>query len=71
MIQVQDFDLDSDTIERLRLVDDTILSYGSILNIPITKYLLESAKLAYSRYGADLAAKRRLLDQAYKIEKQK
>ena len=63
--------LNSDTIEALRCVKDTILRYGGILNIQITKSLLESAKLAYSRYEAELTAKQRLLVQASKVEKRK
>ena len=63
--------LNSDTIEALRFVKDTILSYGGILNIQITKSLFQSAELAYSRYEAKLAAKQRLLEQTSKIEKQK
>ena len=63
--------LNSDTIEALRFVKDTISSYGGMLNIQITKSLLQSAKLAYSRYEAELAAKQRLLEQTSKVEKQK
>ena len=63
--------LNSDTIEALRFVKDTILSYGGILNIQITKSFLQSVKLAYSRYEAELAAKQRLLEQTSKVEKQK
>ena len=39
---------------------DTILSFGGISGIPIVKALLESSKLAYSRYNADIEAKRHL-----------
>ena len=39
---------------------DTILSFGGISSIPIVKALLESSKLAYSRYNADIEAKRHL-----------
>ena len=63
--------LNSDTIEALRFVKDTILSYGGIFNIQITKSLLQSAKCAYSRYEAELAAKQRLSEQTSKVEKQK
>ena len=71
LIQMHGTALNSDTIEALRFVKDTILSYGGILNIQITKSLFQSAKLAYSRYEAKLAAKQRLLEQTSKIEKQK
>ena len=33
--------------------------------------MLQSAKLAYSRYEAELAGKQRLLEQTSKVEKQK
>ena len=62
---------DSDTIEAMRFVKDTILSYGGIINIQITKSLLQSAKLAYSQYEAEVAAKQGLLEQTSKVEKQK
>ena len=71
LIQMHGTALNSDTIEALRIVKDTILSYGGILNIQITKSLFQSAKPAYSRYEAKLAAKQRLLEQTSKAEKQK
>ena len=71
LIQLHGTAFNSDTIEALRFVKDTILSYGGILNMQITKSLLQSAKLAYSRYEAELAAKQRLLEQTSKVEKQK
>ena len=49
LIQMHGTSLNSDTIEVLRFVKDTILSYRGILNIQITKSLLQSAKLAYSQ----------------------
>lgn len=60
LLQLHGNAISPDTIEALRFVKDTILSFGGILNIPITKSLLESSKLAYSRYNADLEAKRQL-----------
>ena len=71
LIQMHGTALNSDTIETLRFVKDTILSYGGILNIQITKSLLQYTKLAYSRYEAELAPKQRLLEQTSKVEKQK
>ena len=71
LIQMHGTALNSYTIEALRFVKDTILSYGGILNIQITKSFLQSVKLAYSRYEAELAAKQRLLEETSKIEKQK
>ena len=50
LIQIHGTFLNSDTIEALRFVKGTILSYGGVLNIQITKSLLQSTKLAYSRY---------------------
>ena len=46
LIQLHGGSVVPDTIEAWRFVKDTILSYGSIIDIPITKSLLESAKLA-------------------------
>ena len=63
--------LNSNKIKALRFVKDTILSYGGILNIQFIKSLLQSAKLAYSRYEAELTAKQRLLEQTSKVENQK
>ena len=59
ILQLHGNSLAPDTIEALRFVKDTILAYGNFLDIPITKSLLESAKLAYSRYNADLELKRK------------
>ena len=42
------------------MVKDTILSHGSIFDVPITKGLLESVKLAKQRYNHDLENKRKL-----------
>ena len=71
LIQMHGTFLNSDTIEAFRFVKGTILSYGGVLNIQITKSLLQSTKLAYSRYEAELATKQRLLEQTSKVEKQK
>lgn len=49
-----------DTIEAIRFVKDTILSYGSIFDVPITKDLLDSVKHSKQRYDADLEYKRKL-----------
>ena len=70
MLQLHGSSIQAETIEALRFVKDTILSYGGILKIPITKSLLESAKLAYSRYNAELEAKRKLQkeEEARKIK---
>ena len=47
LIQIHGTFVNSDTIEALRFVKGTILSYGGVLNIQITKSLLQSTKLAY------------------------
>ena len=52
--------VEAGTMEALRMVKDTILSHGSIRNVPITKGLLESVKLAKQRYNHDLGNKRKL-----------
>ena len=45
------------TIEALRFMKGTIFSFGVTLSIPIMKVLLESSKLAYSYYNADIEVK--------------
>ena len=57
-----------DTTEALRFVKGSILSYGSILGIPITKSLLQAAKLAHSCYQADLEVKRKLKEDKEKTK---
>ena len=57
MIQLHDTSIGPDTIEALRFVKDSVLSYGSILDIPITKSLLQAAKLSHSGYQPDLEVK--------------
>ena len=44
-------------MKALRFVKDNILRFGDTLIMPITKALLESSKLAYSRYKVDIEAK--------------
>ena len=60
MLQLHRNSISPDTIEVLWFMKDTILSFGGISSIPIVKALLESSKLAYSRYNADIEAKRHL-----------
>ena len=57
MLQLQGNSISPDTIEAFQFVKDTILSFGGILSIPITKALLESSKLAYCCYNADIEEK--------------
>ena len=59
MIQLHGTSIGPDTIEALRFVKDSILSYRSILDIPITNFLLQAVKLAHSHYPADLEVKRK------------
>ena len=59
-MQLYGSSISPDTTEALRFVKDTILSFGGILSIPITKALLESSKGAYSRCNANTEAKRHL-----------
>ena len=66
MIQLRGTSIGPDTIEALRFVKGSILSYGSILDISITKSLLQAAKLAHSRYQDDLEVKRKLKEDEEK-----
>ena len=68
MVQLHDASIGPDTIEVLRFVKDTILSCGSILDVPVTKSLLQAAKLAHSRYQADLEVKRKLKEDGEKAK---
>ena len=52
-----------DTIEALRVVKDAILRYPSLLDIPVTKEMLQNFKASRQRYQADLEAKRLLLER--------
>ena len=66
MIQLHGTSIGPGTIEALRFVKDSILSYGTILDIPITKSLLQAVKLAHSRYQTDLEVKRKLKENEEK-----
>ena len=46
--------IQTDTIEALKMVKDTIFSHGSMFDIPIIKGYLESVKLAKQRHNKDL-----------------
>ena len=52
--------IQADRIKALRMVKDTILSHGSIFDVPITKGLLETVKLAKQWYNHDIENKRKL-----------
>ena len=68
MVQLRGSSIGPDTIEALRFVKDFILSCGFILDIPITKSLLQAAELAHSRYQADLEVKRKLKEDEEKAK---
>ena len=59
-----------ETIVALRIVQDYILSVGSITKVSVSKQLLSSVKSARQHYVSDLAAKRRL-EEAKQSEKEK
>jgi hypothetical protein len=67
MICLHGNSIQPETIEALRLVKDTILSFGSIFDIPISKSLLDSVKLARQRYNLDLENKRRLKEAEERV----
>ncbi|XP_065681343.1 uncharacterized protein LOC136094973 [Hydra vulgaris] len=71
IIQLHGTSLDPKTIEALRFVKHTILSFGFIIDIPITKSFIQSVKFAHSSYKADLEAKRRLKEKEEKHIKTK
>ena len=52
------YSLGESTIEALRFVKDAILKHSSILDIPITRSLLDNVKDSRKRYMADLEAQR-------------
>ena len=60
LIGIHGTSIQPDTIEGLRIVKDTILKFGSIFFVPITRSLLDSVKLAKQRYDAYLENKRKL-----------
>ena len=60
MISIHGNSIEAGTIESLRMVKDTILSFGSIFDVPITRNLLDSVKQSYQRYNLDLEAKRKI-----------
>ena len=62
MIQLHGTSIQTETIEALRLVKDTILSHGSRFDVPMNKGLFESVALAHSRYQDDLKHKRALIE---------
>ena len=61
ILDIHGHSLKEDTIEALRVVKDEILRYPSLLDIPVTKEMLQNIKASRQRYQADLEAKRLLL----------
>ena len=58
MLDIHGYSLGESTIEALRFVKDVILKHSSILDIPITRSLLDNVKDSRKRYMADLEAQR-------------
>ena len=56
------------TIKALPMVKDTILSHGSIFDVPITKGLLESVKLVEQQYIMILKIKPTLIQYHFNFE---
>ena len=54
MLDIHGYSLGESTIEALRFVKDAILKHSSILDIPITRSLLDNVKDSRKRYMADL-----------------
>ena len=81
MLDAHGNSLGESTIEALRFVKDAILRYPSILDIPVTRSLIDNVKDARTRYMADLestrkieqeeAARKRELDAQKKVEYEK
>ena len=58
MLDIHGYSLGESTIEALRFVKDAILKHSSILDIPITRSLLDNVKDSRKRHMADLEAQR-------------
>ena len=73
ILEIHGHSLKEDIIETLRVVKDAILRYPSLLDIPVTKEMLQNAKALRQRYQVDLEAKRLLLEReaAKKTEEQR
>ena len=70
-IDVHGCSIHGDTLEAIRVTKDTILSYGSILDIPITRRFLQSVSMARERYNADLESKGKLKEAEDKAKEKK
>ena len=73
ILEIHGHSLKEDIIEALRVVKDAILRYPSLLDIPVTKEMLQNAKALRQRYQVDLEAKGFLLEReaAKKTEEQR
>ena len=81
MLDALGHSLGESTIEALRLVKDELLQYPSILDISVTRSLIDNMKDARKRYVADLestrkieleeAARKRELEAQNKVENEK
>ena len=58
MLDIHGYSLGESTIEALRFVKDAILKHSSILDIPITRSLLDNVKDSRKRYMTDLEAQK-------------
>ena len=58
MLDIHGYSLGKSTIEALRFVKDAILKHSSILDIPVTRSLIDNIKNSRKRYMADLEAQR-------------
>ena len=70
-IDVHGCSIHGDTLEAIRVTKDTILSYGSILDIPITRRFLQSVSMARERYNADWKVRVSLKKQKIKLRKRR
>ena len=60
LLDVHGNSLGESTIEALRFVKDAILRYPSILDIPVTRSVIDNVKDARTRYMADLESTRKI-----------
>ena len=63
ILDIHGHSLKEDTIEALRVVKDAILRHPSLLDIPVTKEMLQNVTASRQRYQADLETKRLLLER--------
>ena len=60
ILDVDGNSLGESTIEALRFVKDALLQYPSVLDIPITRSLVDNVKDARKRYATDLESTRKI-----------